>query len=53
MVHFADINQVPSPYSILQDVRRVGTPKLVPRNCFTYFQTILIMGGVGLVSEFV
>ena len=52
MFHFAGINQVPSIYSMLQDIRRVPTPKLVPRNCPGYWQTTLIMGGGGLVSEF-
>ena len=42
----------PFPYSMLQDIRRVATPKLVPRNCPRYLQTTLIMGGGGLVSEF-
>ena len=37
---------------MLQDIRRVPTPKLVPRNCPGYWQTTLIMGGGGLVSEF-
>ena len=39
MVFFAEINQAPSPDSLLQDIRRVATPKLVPRNCFRYLQT--------------
>ena len=52
MVHFEDINQAPSPYSMLQDFGRVATPKLVLRNCLRYLQTTLIMGGGGLVSEF-
>ena len=52
MVHFAEINQAPSPYSMLQDIGRVATPKLVPRNCLRYLQTTLIMGRGGLVSEF-
>ena len=47
MVHFEDINQAPSPYSMLQDIGRVATPKLVPRNCLRYLQTTLIMGGGG------
>ena len=45
MVDFADINQAPSPYSMLQDIGRVATPKLVSRNCLRYLQTTLIMGG--------
>ena len=52
MVHLAEINQAPSPYSMLQHIGRVATPKLVPRNCLRYLKTILIMGGGGLVSEF-
>ena len=43
MVHFADINQTPSSYSMLQDIGRVATPKLVLRNCLRYLQTKLIM----------
>ena len=31
MVHFAEINQAPSPYSMLQYIGRVATPKLVSR----------------------
>ena len=42
----------PSPYSMLQYIGRVATPKLVSRNCLRYLQTTLIMGGGGLVSEF-
>ena len=52
MVHFAEINQVPSPYSMLQHIGRVATPKIVPRNFVRYLQTELIMGGGGLVLEF-
>ena len=50
MVHFAEINQAPSPYSMLQHIGRVATPKLVPRNCLRYLQTTLKMGrrGIGL-----
>ena len=48
MVHFAEINQAPPPYSILQYIDRVATPKLVSRNCLRYLQTTLIMGGGGL-----
>ena len=47
MVHFAEINQAPSPYSMLQHIGKVATPKLAPRNCLRYLQTTLIMGGVG------
>ena len=52
MIHFAETNQAPPPYSMLQYVGRVATPKFVPRNCLRYLQTTLIMGGGGLVSEF-
>ena len=52
MVHFAEINQAPSPYPMLQHIGRVSTPKIVPRHCLRYLQTTLIMGGRGLVSEF-
>ena len=51
MVHFAEINQVAPPYSMLHHVGRVAKPKLVPRNCLRYLQTTLIMGRGGLVSE--
>ena len=44
MVHFADTNQAPSPYSMLHDIVRVATPKLVPRNYLRYLQTTFIMG---------
>ena len=52
MVHFPEINKAPSPYSMLQHIGRVETPKLVPRNCLRYLQTTLGMWGGGLVSEF-
>ena len=52
MVRFAEINQVPSPYSMLQYIGRVATPKTVPRNFLRYLQTELIMDGGGLVLEF-
>ena len=52
MVQFAEINQAPPPYSMLLYIGRVATLKLVPRNCLSYLQTTLIMGGGGLVSEF-
>ena len=48
---FAEINQTPPPYSMLQHTGKVATPKLVPRNCLRYFQTTLIMGGGGLISD--
>ena len=51
MVYLVEINQSPSPYSMLQYIGRVTTPKLVPRNCLWYLQTTLIMGKGGLVSE--
>ena len=44
MAHFAEINQVPSPDSMLQYIGRVTTPKIVPRNCLRYLQTTMIMG---------
>ena len=44
MIHFAEINQVPPVYSMLQYIGRVATPKLVPSNCLRYFQAILIIG---------
>ena len=31
-----------SPYSLLQFIGRVATPKLVPRNCLRYLQTALL-----------
>ena len=52
MIHFAEINQVSSPYSMLQHIGRVTTPKLVSGHCLRYLQTTLIMGGGGMVSEF-
>ena len=52
MADFAEINQAPLFYSMLQYIGRVATPKLVPRNCLRYLQTTLKMGGGGLVSEF-
>ena len=42
MVHFAEINQVPSPYSMLQDIGRAATPEFVPRNCLRYLQATLM-----------
>ena len=52
MVHLVEINQTPPPYSMLQYIGRVATPKLMPKNCLIYLQTTLIMGGGGLLSEF-
>ena len=52
MVHFTEMNQVPSPYSMLQDIGRVATPKLVPRSSFRYWQITMKLGEGGLVSEF-
>ena len=53
MVHFAEINQAPSPNSMLQYIGRVAPPKLVPRNCLRYLQITLKMEGEGLLSEFI
>ena len=44
MVRFAEINQAPSPYSMLQHIGRVETPDPVPRNCLRYLEITLIMG---------
>ena len=38
MVHFAEINQAPPTYSVLQYIGRVASPKLVPRNCLRYLR---------------
>ena len=54
MVHFAEVNHVPSPHLMLimlEDIGRVAT-KLVPRHCLRYLQRTLIKGGGRLVSEF-
>ena len=52
MMIFGEINQVLSPYSVLQDIGRVATPKLLLKNCLRYLQTTLIAGWRGgLVSE--
>ena len=51
MFHIAEINQAPPPYSMLQYIARVATPKFVPRNCLRYLQTTLIMRGERLVSR--
>ena len=55
MVRFAETNQTPSPYSMLQHIGREATPKLATRTCLKYLQTILILfffggggGGVGV-----
>ena len=37
-------NQDSAPYSMLQHIGRAATPKLVPRNCFRYLQTTVIIG---------
>ena len=37
---------------MLQHIGRVATPKILPRNFVRYLQTELIMGGGGLVLEF-
>ena len=52
MAHFAEINLPPPPYSMLQHIGRVATPKLVPRTCLRYLQTTLIMGDEWFVSKF-
>ena len=52
MAHFVEINLPPPPYSMLQHIGRVATPKLVPRTCLRYLQTTLIMGDEWFVSEF-
>ena len=52
MVYFAEINQAPSLYSMMQHIGRVAIEKLVPRTFLRYLQTTLIMGGGGLVLEF-
>ena len=52
MDHFAKTNHTLSPYSMLQHIGRVATPRLVRRNCLRYFLTPLIMGEEGLDSEF-
>ena len=52
MIRFAEINQDSSSYSVLQHIRRVATLKLVSRHCLRYLQIRLIMGGGGVVSEF-
>ena len=48
MFQFPEINQAPSPYSMLQHIGRVATLKLVPRNEILANN---ITGGGGLVSE--
>ena len=40
----------PCYFLMLQDIGRVATPKLVPRNCLRYL--LLIMGTGELVSKF-
>ena len=52
MFAFAEINQAPFPCSVLQHVRRVEPPKLLPEHCLRYLQTSLIMEERSLVSEF-
>ena len=42
----------PPPYSVLQHIGRVATPKLVPRNCLRYLQTVLIIAPRRFVLEF-
>ena len=53
MVHFAEINQAISLYSMFHHIGRVATPKLVPRHYLRYLQTTLIIGGGSLVAEFI
>ena len=45
MAHFAEINQVSSPYLMLQYIGEVTSTRLVPRNCLRYLQTTLMMEG--------
>ena len=45
MVHIPEINQAPSPYSMLEHIGRIATPMSVPRNCLRYLETTLIIGG--------
>ena len=52
MVHFAEINQAPLPYSMLQYIGRVATRKLVPKNRLRYLETAFTMWEGGLVSQF-
>ena len=40
MAHFAEISQAPAPYSMLQHIGRVATPKLLPRNNFIKTETL-------------
>ena len=48
MVHFAETNQAPSAYSILQHIYRIATSKLLSRSCLRYLQAALIMRGKGI-----
>ena len=52
MVPFAEINQEPTSYSMLQHIGRIVVPKFGSRNCFGYLQATLIMEQGRLVSEF-
>ena len=45
---YPEINQAPPPYSMLQHIERVVTPKLAPRNCLRYLQTALTIEGKGI-----
>ena len=46
-----EISPLP-PYSMLQHIGRVATPRLVPIKCPRYLQTTLVIGRGGLISEF-
>ena len=41
-------NQVPSPYSILQQVERIGKRNLGSGNCLSCLPTIVMIGGEGV-----
>ena len=43
MIPFAEINQEPTSYSMLQHIGRIAVPKFGSRNYFRYLQTTLIM----------
>ena len=48
MVHFTEINQDPSPYSMLQYIGRVATPKLLPRKLSQILANNIDNGGRGI-----
>ena len=52
MVYFAETNQAPLPYSMIQHIGMEIIRKLVPINSLRYLQTTVVMGIGGLVSEF-